>query len=121
MQARIQKFFKGGLRKKILKEKCLLIHVSKRVHIKTRQTYNILSFLPFQDDFLLFFALFYYSFLFLKFERGEGCSTPVTRPSSRSANACLLYTSDAADDMQCVDLGGRRINKKTRPQSDTKT
>ena len=21
---------------------------------------------------------------------------------------CLLYTSDAADDMQCVDLGGRR-------------
>ena len=22
---------------------------------------------------------------------------------------CLLYTSDAADDMQCVDLGGGRI------------
>ena len=28
--------------------------------------------------------------------------------------ACLLYTSDAADDMQCVDLGGRRIIKKRR-------
>ena len=28
-------------------------------------------------------------------------------------NCCLLYTSDAADDMQCVDLGGRRIIKKT--------
>ena len=27
-------------------------------------------------------------------------------------NTCLLYTSDAADDMQCVDLGGRRIIKK---------
>ena len=27
---------------------------------------------------------------------------------------CLLYTSDAADDMQCVDLGGRRIIKKGR-------
>ena len=27
---------------------------------------------------------------------------------------CLLYTSDAADDMQCVDLGGRRIIKKCR-------
>ena len=27
-------------------------------------------------------------------------------------NDCLLYTSDAADDMQCVDLGGRRIIKK---------
>eukprot|EP00657_Telonema_sp_P-1_P003354 TRINITY_DN18144_c0_g1_i2.p1 TRINITY_DN18144_c0_g1~~TRINITY_DN18144_c0_g1_i2.p1 ORF type:complete len:109 (-),score=44.90 TRINITY_DN18144_c0_g1_i2:138-464(-) len=22
---------------------------------------------------------------------------------------CLLYTSDAADDLRCVDLGGRRI------------
>ena len=27
------------------------------------------------------------------------------------SNNCLLYTSDAADDMQCVDLGGRRIIK----------
>ena len=27
-------------------------------------------------------------------------------------NTCLLYTSDAADDMQCVDLGGRRTLKK---------
>ena len=25
--------------------------------------------------------------------------------------ACLLYTSDAADDTPCVDLGGRRIIK----------
>src|SRR5450756_253022 len=25
------------------------------------------------------------------------------------AKACLLYTSDAADDLLCVDLGGRRI------------
>ena len=29
------------------------------------------------------------------------------------SNTCLLYTSDAADDLLCVDLGGRRIiNKK---------
>src|SRR5428012_8405 len=27
-------------------------------------------------------------------------------------NPCLLYTSDAADDLLCVDLGGRRIMKK---------
>eukprot|EP00831_Metopus_contortus_P065589 TRINITY_DN58587_c0_g1_i2.p3 TRINITY_DN58587_c0_g1~~TRINITY_DN58587_c0_g1_i2.p3 ORF type:complete len:159 (-),score=9.27 TRINITY_DN58587_c0_g1_i2:42-518(-) len=27
---------------------------------------------------------------------------------------CLLYTSDAADDTPCVDLGGRRIIKKTK-------
>ena len=25
---------------------------------------------------------------------------------------CLLYTSDAADDLLCVDLGGRRILTK---------
>src|SRR5665213_4182321 len=28
------------------------------------------------------------------------------------ATFCLLYTSDAADDLLCVDLGGRRIIKK---------
>ncbi len=28
---------------------------------------------------------------------------------------CLLYTSDAADDLLCVDLGGRRIIKKKTP------
>ena len=30
--------------------------------------------------------------------------------------ACLLYTSDAADDLLCVDLGGRRIIKKKKTQ-----
>mgnify|MGYP007112146813 CR=1 FL=1 len=29
-------------------------------------------------------------------------------------NGCLLYTSDAADDLLCVDLGGRRIIKKKK-------
>ena len=28
---------------------------------------------------------------------------------------CLLYTSDAADDLLCVDLGGRRVLKKQNP------
>ena len=28
--------------------------------------------------------------------------------------ACLLYTSDAADERSSVDLGGRRIIKKNR-------
>ena len=42
-------------------------------------------------------------FLFYLFE--------VLRPT-REFDICLLYTSDAADDMQCVDLGGRRIIKK---------
>ena len=30
------------------------------------------------------------------------------------AHPCLLYTSDAADDLLCVDLGGRRIIKKKK-------
>src|SRR5680860_1895115 len=29
---------------------------------------------------------------------------------------CLLYTSDAADDLLCVDLGGRRIIKKKKKE-----
>ena len=29
-------------------------------------------------------------------------------------NTCLLYTSDAADDGESVDLGGRRIIKKKK-------
>ena len=39
-------------------------------------------------------------------------------PSARSVlltgltRSCLLYTSDAADDLPCVDLGGRRLIKK---------
>src|SRR5450756_2504041 len=37
---------------------------------------------------------------------------PITRISS-----CLLYTSDAADDLHCVDLGGRRIIKKKKKKN----
>ena len=33
---------------------------------------------------------------------------------SRPFYTCLLYTSDAADDLLCVDLGGRRIIKKKK-------
>ena len=29
--------------------------------------------------------------------------------NQRIAQICLLYTSDAADDTPCVDLGGRRV------------
>ena len=29
-------------------------------------------------------------------------------------SCCLLYTSDAADDLICVDLGGSRITKKKK-------
>src|SRR5450756_1419181 len=42
-------------------------------------------------------------------------ATPMAQPAATSdgqCTACLLYTSDAADDLLCVDLGGRRIIKK---------
>ena len=34
-----------------------------------------------------------------------------TDTGGQGARGCLLYTSDAADDLLCVDLGGRRIIK----------
>src|SRR5665213_1879104 len=34
--------------------------------------------------------------------------------SKLMSEICLLYTSDAADDLLCVDLGGRRIIKKKK-------
>ena len=37
----------------------------------------------------------------------------IQRESGWSSH-CLLYTSDAADDLLCVDLGGRRIIKKKK-------
>ena len=35
-------------------------------------------------------------------------------PIADYVKICLLYTSDAADDLLCVDLGGRRIIKKKK-------
>src|SRR5664279_3699422 len=35
-------------------------------------------------------------------------SVPLIRQSVRNSGACLLYTSDAADEEDSVDLGGRR-------------
>eukprot|EP00657_Telonema_sp_P-1_P008480 TRINITY_DN29740_c0_g1_i1.p1 TRINITY_DN29740_c0_g1~~TRINITY_DN29740_c0_g1_i1.p1 ORF type:complete len:114 (-),score=46.79 TRINITY_DN29740_c0_g1_i1:7-348(-) len=37
----------------------------------------------------------------------------ITHMGESMSMSCLLYTSDAADDLLCVDLGGRRhFNKK---------
>src|SRR5450756_3255903 len=40
-----------------------------------------------------------------------------TRTSPPYFRTCLLYTSDAADDLLCVDLGGRRIIKKKKKKT----
>src|SRR5450756_2004480 len=50
-------------------------------------------------------------------EPARAASTPAASDAKGgtpkdAAKACLLYTSDAADDLLCVDLGGRRIIKK---------
>ena len=61
-------------------------------------------------------------------DRVAHATEPVSRPSSvdgdllrrllgntrdpHGEHACLLYTSDAADERSSVDLGGRRIIKK---------
>src|SRR5665648_1284196 len=42
-------------------------------------------------------------------------SSPANRPGVRGClRGCLLYTSDAADEEDSVDLGGRRIIKKKK-------
>src|SRR5450756_3208766 len=45
---------------------------------------------------------------------------PASRISTRPTT-CLLYTSDAADDLLCVDLGGRRIIKKKKKKQKKNT
>ena len=42
-----------------------------------------------------------------------------TRGSGSLYAICLLYTSDAADDLPCVDLGGRSITKKKKQKNNT--
>ena len=52
----------------------------------------------------------------------EMSTTVSTSDQGALLTNCLLYTSDAADDLLCVDLGGRRFIKKTKTQTtDSKT
>src|SRR5680860_914297 len=46
----------------------------------------------------------------------HGIAVLVETATDNNNRTCLLYTSDAADDLLCVDLGGRRIikNKKKK-------
>ena len=45
-------------------------------------------------------------------ERERERETERDRERQRERQSCLLYTSDAADEVRGVDLGGRRIIKK---------
>ena len=46
------------------------------------------------------------------FNWSNGNTTDAPDNLKAGTYTCLLYTSDAADDLHCVDLGGRRIIKK---------
>ena len=46
--------------------------------------------------------------------KGAGLGKEVLLLTDGRFSGCLLYTSDAADDLLCVDLGGRSIIKKTK-------
>ena len=58
----------------------------------------------------------YYT-LYVKIKRIQQIGEDKTMSELES---CLLYTSDAADDLLCVDLGGRRILKKKKHEKKTK-
>ena len=45
----------------------------------------------------------------------------VETPAGEVPVACLLYTSDAADDLLCVDLGGRRSIKQKKKKKKINT
>src|SRR5665811_334673 len=45
---------------------------------------------------------------------GESATFSTTASGTGPFSYCLLYTSDAADDLTRVDLGGRRIIKKKK-------
>src|SRR5450756_263827 len=47
-----------------------------------------------------------------------GCGRDLVR--MELVDRCLLYTSDAADDLLSIDLGGRRIIKKKKTKYTTK-
>ena len=46
--------------------------------------------------------------------RGAGCRASGHAQRVPGGSACLLYTSDAADERSSVDLGGRRTIKKKK-------
>ena len=55
-------------------------------------------------------------------ELREAIAEKTMRDSGYQCDACLLYTSDAADERSSVDLGGRRIiKKKTNTDSGCET
>ena len=85
-------FSKGGIEVENFERK---MFVDTRINACT-QTCNSFSFLPFQEDYNLIFALFYYSFLFLKFEDGGGGVATVIPPLDPPMIRATMQVSDVA-------------------------
>ena len=58
---------------------------------------------------------------YIRDPRVTGFLIPYNDDVEEMRKSCLLYTSDAADDLLCVDLGGRRIIKKKNTPTHTTT
>ena len=96
-------FQRGGWGGKFRKKKWLLIHVPTRVHIKTRQTCKSFCLLPFQEDCLLFLALFYYSLLIFEiWKGGGGCNARNPPPQIRQMMSCHTFVALSGADARLL-------------------
>src|SRR5680860_1850628 len=92
----------------------IIIHSSRNTITKNRNRVRVLTYLE------VYSAIDFPWFLMEITRAPKSCTAPMMidpakiqiRAGTHPQITCLLYTSDAADDLLCVDLGGRRIIKK---------
>ena len=61
--------------------------------------------------------IYWYTVEFGLIDEGRGLrayGAGIVSSATETVYSCLLYTSDAADDLLCVDIGGRSIINKTK-------
>src|SRR5450756_3185668 len=103
----------------MLVNKRLLSLCSKKLPGKLNFLLRNSSFIPIEHSYYQYFVSAVLSFAFPCAKLLPISSTSVASSTNcshwrRQNKSCLLYTSDAADDLLCVDLGGRRIIKKKK-------
>ena len=63
-------------------------------------------------DKIIPFLVHLFNTVFTSCRHSEAWTEAIILPLYKKGSICLLYTSDAADEVDRVDLGGRRIIKK---------